>query len=207
MSLMNNNNFLFHSQSSGLHRLFQALIRTPVFLAVFLMACSETTPEDAREAREGMAERNRQPEGIEGMLDARVPAAKAGDAGWMYAQRVTADFDGDDQDETAVLISDVTLDNGGAPLWEDGHRWQLYIEESDGTMTRLYAKFVPRGRVTADVGVPSAGKELYIVVVEHSPDRMGVYEYEYRGPLNADVRKRLERDLDATKPFTGAMRP
>lgn len=154
-----------------------------------------------------MVERNRAPESLEGMLDARVPAARAGDPGWMYAQRVSADFDGDDENETAVLISDVSLDSGGAPLWEDGHRWQLYVEEPDGKVTRLYAKFVPRGRVTADVGLPPAGKELYIVVVEHSPDRMGVYEYEYRGPLNADVRKRLERDLDASKQFTGALRP
>ena len=57
------------------------------------------------------------------------------------------------------------------------------------------------------MGIPSAGKELYIVVVEHSPERMGVYEYEYRGPLRADVRKRLERDLDPARQFTGAMRP
>jgi hypothetical protein len=178
-----------------------------ILVALLLAGCSETTPEDARQAREGMAERNRQPDSVEGMLDARVPAAKAGDAGWAYAQRVTADFDGDDKDETAVLISDVTLDNGGAPLWEDGHRWQLYVEESDGTVTRLYAKFIPRGRVTADVGIPSAGKELYIVVLEHAPDRVGVYEFEYRGPQNADVRKRLERDLDASKQFTGSMRP
>ena len=205
MSWMNNNNLFTHS--SGLDRILQALIRTPILLVAFLGACSETTPEDARQAREGMAERNRQPDSIDGMLDARVPAAKAGDPGWMYAQRVTADFDGDDKDETAVLISDVTLDNGGAPLWEDGHRWQLYVEESDGKVTRLYAKFIPRGRVTADVGIPSAGKELYIVVVEHSPDRIGVYEYEYRGPQTADVRKRLERDLDPARQFTGAMRP
>ena len=206
-SLNDNSTFSSVPPSSGLFRLLPAVIRTPICLAALLVACSETTPEDARRAREGMVERNRQPDSVEGMLDARVPAAKAGDPGWMYAQRVTADFDGDDKDETAVLISDVTLDNGGAPLWEDGHRWQLYVEESDGAVTRLYAKFVPRGRVTADVGVPPAGKELYIVVVEHSPDRIGVYEYEYRGPQTADVRKRLERDLDPARQFTGAMRP
>jgi hypothetical protein len=141
------------------------------------------------------------------MLDARVPAAKAGDPGWMYAQRVSADFDGDGKDETAVLISDVTLDAGGAPLWEDGHRWQLYVQEEGGEITRLYARFVPNGKVTADVGVPPAGKELYIVVTERAADRMGVYEYEYRGPMKADVRKRLERDLDPARQFTGAMRP
>ena len=154
-----------------------------------------------------MRERNAAPDSIAPMLDARVPAAKAGEPGWMYAQRVSADFDGDGEDETAVLMSDVTLDDGGAPLWEDGHRWQVYVEEADGRITRLYAKFIPRGRVIADVGVPAAGKELYIVVVEHSPERIGVYEYEYRGPLDADVRKRLERDLDPVKQFTGAARP
>ena len=195
------------TQLSGWFPAFRAVIRAPICSVALLVACTETTPEAAREAREGMVERNATPDSIAPMLDARVPAAKAGDPGWTYAQRVSADFDGDGEDETAVLISDVTLDNGGAPLWEDGHRWQLYVEESDGKITRLYARFIPRGRVTADVGIPSAGKELYIVVVEHSPDRMGVYEYEYRGPLNADVRKRLERELDATKQFTGAMRP
>lgn len=204
---LNNNNTHSFMQSSGFYRRFRAVIRTPIFLLAFLGACSETTPEDARQAREGMVERNASPDSIASMLDARVPTAKAGDPGWTYAQRVSADFDGDGKDETAVLMSDVTLGNGGAPLWEDGHRWQVYVEESDGTVTRLYARFVPRGKVTADVGVPSAGKELYIVVVEHSPERMGVYEFEYRGPMKADVRKRLERDLDPVKQFTGAARP
>ena len=178
-----------------------------VVLVALLAACSETTPEDARQARAGMAQRNAVADSIAPMLDSRVPAAKAGEPGWTYAQRVSADFDGDGEDETAVLMSDVVLDGRGVPLWEDGHRWQVYVEEPDGRVTRLYAKFVPRGRVTADVGVPAAGKELYIVVVEHAPDRIGVYEYEYRGPQNADVRKRLERDLDPVKQFSGPPRP
>ena len=182
-------------------------MRTGILLLAIVVACTETTPEDARAAREGMPQRNATPDSIAPMLDARVPAAKAGEPGWMYAQRVSADFDGDGTDETAVLISDVTLDASGAPLWEDGHRWQLYVEEESGEITRLYARFVPNGKVTADVGVPPAGKELYIVVVERAADRMGVYEYEYRGPLKADVRKRLERDLDPSRQFTGAMRP
>src|SRR5688572_12486352 len=115
MTGLNNNNKAV--KSSGLYRNVRDVIRTPIFLVALLGACSETTPEDARQAREGMPERNAQPDAIETMLDSRVPAAKAGDPGWMYAQRVSADFDGDDKEETAVLLSDVTLDAGGAPLW------------------------------------------------------------------------------------------
>src|SRR5215208_4466311 len=95
-------------------------LRVPLLLVLVLVACSETTPEDARQAREGMAERNKQPDSIESMLDSRVETAKAGDSGWAYVQRVSADFDGDGADETAVLLCDVTLDAHGAPLWEDG---------------------------------------------------------------------------------------
>lgn len=200
----------FLLRSSDWYRLFRAVIRThisSVAVLVACLACSETTPDDARQAREGMATRNAVPDSIASMLDARVPAAKAGDPGWLYAQRVSADFDGDGDDETAVLICDVGLDAGGAPMWEDGHRWQVYVEEKDGTITRLYARFIPNGKVTADVGIPSAGKELYIVVLEQSPDRIGVYEFEYRGPQKADVRKRLERELDVTKFFSGSPRP
>src|SRR5687768_8285920 len=47
------------------------------------------------------------------LLEARVPRAGAGDPGWNYQQRATADFDGDGTAETAVLISDVLLDPAG----------------------------------------------------------------------------------------------
>src|SRR5688572_2728651 len=77
------------------------------------------------------------------LIDTGIPAAQAGQPGWVYTQRAQADFDADGQVETAVLISDVTLDKGGAPLWEDGHRWQLYIEEPGGERTYLFRQFLP----------------------------------------------------------------
>jgi hypothetical protein len=179
-------------------------------LAMMLLAgCKRTTPEAAQEAREGMSARNAQPDSIGSMIDATVPSAVAGDPGWTYSQRVTADFDGSGDDEEAVLISDVALDARGRPLWEDGHRWQLYIQETDGKkeVTRLFARFIPNGKVTAEVGIPSAGAKSWIVLLVQSPERIAVYEFEYRAPGSADVRKRLERDLDVTKQFSGSPRP
>ena len=60
-------------------------------------------------------------------------------------------MDADGADETVYVISDVTLDAGGAPLWEDGHRWQVYVREGDGAITRLYARFLPNGKLTAEI--------------------------------------------------------
>ena len=179
-----------------------------LIVAILVAGCRPTTPEADEQAREASAQHtDAGADSTATMIDATVPTALAGDSGWKYAQRATADFDGDGDDETAVLISDVALDARGRPLWEDGHRWQLYVQEHDGKTTRLYARFLPRGRVTADVGVPAAGTKLFIVLTEQSPERLGVYEYEYRGPNNADVRRRVERELDGTKQFTGSPRP
>src|SRR5687768_12169535 len=98
------------------------------------------------------------------LLEARVPRAGAGDPGWNYQQRATADFDGDGTAETAVLISDVLLDPAGRPLWEDGHRWQVYIEEQDGARTYLYAKFLPNGALTAEATEPGPDGRPTIVL-------------------------------------------
>lgn len=173
-----------------------------------LLGCSQPTPDDAAAAREGTAERaEAMPDTVADLVQARVPSAAAGDSGWMYSQQVTADIDGDDRDETVVLISDVTLDAGGTPLWEDGHRWQVYVREQDGATTRLYGRFLPNGKLTAELVVPPAGRTLGIVLIEQSPVHIGVYEFRYRGPNQVEVFRRLDRDIEPSRRFSGAPRP
>jgi hypothetical protein len=176
-------------------------------VAIFA-ACAEPTPQDAAEARAGIPERaEAQRDTIPDLIQPRVPQAAAGDTGWAYTQRVSADLDIDGADESLVLISDVQLDERGQPMWEDGHRWQLYVQESDGKVTRLYGRFIPNGKLTVDLSEPDAGAAPMIVAVEQSPDRIGVYEFRYRGPGRLEVFKRLERELDRTKPLEGSPRP
>ncbi len=130
------------------------------------VGCSQPTPEDAAVARAGTSERAAElPDTIPDLVQSRVPSADAGDPGWMYQQSVVADMDSDGDDETVYLISDVTLDAGGAPLWEDGHRWQVYVREADGMITRLYARFLPNGKLTADITVPPSGTALGLVLI------------------------------------------
>lgn len=140
------------------------------------------------------------------LIEDRVPAATAADPGWAYAQRGSADFDGDGAEESVVLICDVTLDPRGQPLWEDGHRWQAYVEEPGGERTRIYARFVPNGTVTAQVTDGTAGTPT-LTIVERTPDRLAVYEAAYRGSHQISVLTRFERTIPISGRLSGAPPP
>ena len=143
---------------------------------------------------------------LDALLEARVPKAAAGDPSWIYAQRARADVDGDGAMESAILICDVMLDAAGAPLWEDGHRWQVYVEEADGTRTHLYAKFLPNGTLTADLTEGEDGRPT-ITLVERTPERVGVYELRYEGPRRVSGVGHFERAIDPRATFQGSSRP
>lgn len=135
------------------------------------------------------------------LIDPKVPRAIAGDPQWKYVQRAKADFDGDGRDETAVLIADVALDARGSPLWEDGHRWQLYFEEADSTRTYIYARFLPFGKLEASVTVPDEEKMPTVVLRELTPHVLGVYEVRYSGAKQSWSVRHLYRELDPAKGF------
>lgn len=135
------------------------------------------------------------------LIDAKVPRAVAGDPQWEYVQRAKADFDGDGREETAVLIADVTLDARGVPVWDDGHRWQLYFEEADSTRTYIYARFLPHGKLEASVTVPDEEKMPTVVLREITPHGLGIYEARYSGPRQSWSVRHLQRDLDPAKGF------
>lgn len=168
-------------------------------LAVMLAACADrpppaTTVDSAAPASD--------------LLEPRIPRAAGGDPGWRYQQRVSADLDGDGGPETAVLISDVALDARGQPMWEHGHRWQVYVEESEGgARTHLYARFLPNGKLTAGLTEPDSGATPTIVLLEQTPHALGVYELRYERPGRVVVLSRFTRAIDRVRQFVGAPRP
>lgn len=183
-----------------------------IFLSamILVVACSDTTPQDAAEARAGAAKRAEvRSDSIPDLIQARVPAAASGDSAWRYEQRVSADLDADGEEENVVLLSDVRLDSRGRPLWEDGHRWQVYVQEpgGGGEVTRLYARFLPNGKLTAELADPVAGVSPSLVLLEQTPERIAVYEFRYRGPGRVEAWSRLDRALDRSRAFSGSPRP
>jgi hypothetical protein len=147
------------------------------------------------------------PDSLVDLLEARVPRAAAGEPGWHYQQRATADLDGDGAAETAVLIADVELDARGRPLWEHGHRWQVYVEEPDGARTYAYARFLPNGTLDAYLTQPDSGQSRTILLVERTPESLAVYEVRYEGVGRAAAIRRLGRALDPARGFAGSPRP
>jgi hypothetical protein len=129
------------------------------------------------------------------LVDPSLAPAVAGEGGYLYQQRATADLDGDGAPETVVLTARVELIRG-RPAWDDGQPWQLYVEEGDGTRTYLYARFVQLGAPTMRIALPGDRTQPTIIVLEHLPDSIAIFEAEYAAPGSVIIRQRFGRRLD-----------
>jgi hypothetical protein len=100
---------------------------------------------------------------------------------WPYRRALSADLDGDRREERLVIACDVTLGADGKPLWEDGHRWSVYVEAPEGR-TLLYAAFVPNGFVEAAALAPDDSGKRRVLVQERTPSQLRSLEIAYEGP-------------------------
>jgi hypothetical protein len=101
---------------------------------------------------------------------------------WEYRTTVVADLDADGVPERLILTSDVYVTEDGEPMWEDGHRWGVYVEEDDGKRTLVYGAFVPFGVVDAGVEVADSAQGRRIVILERGPTRARLLVAAYDGP-------------------------
>jgi hypothetical protein len=129
------------------------------------------------------------------LLDTLIPPAVAGRDGWNYRQDAEADLDGDGNPERVVLTARVEVSRGQL-LWDDGQPWQVYIEAGDGRRTYLYAQRLQLGTLTMRIGLGAPDGATTVVLLEHLPDRMSLYEVAYAGPGRASVSVRFQRDTD-----------
>lgn len=105
-------------------------------------------------------------------------------AGWSHSRAIEADLDGDGSAERLVLAADVVLGPGGAPLWEDGHRWAAFVEDG-GERTLLYAAFVPNGHAEAAVLGADAEGRRHVLIAERTPQQARSLVVAYERPGRA----------------------
>lgn len=129
------------------------------------------------------------------LIDSSIPPAVAGEDGWGYRQSATADLTGDGTEERVVLTARVEIYRG-RPAWDDGQPWQVYVEAADGTRTYIYARQLQLGTLTMRVTRPGAAGAATIVLLEHLPDRLSLYEASYAGPGRVQVETAFRRDVD-----------
>lgn len=137
------------------------------------------------------------------LVEPRVPLAVLGEGRWHHAHRAVADMNGDGSMETAVIMTDVEIGDDGQPIWEDGHHWQVYIEDgATGERTYVYARFLPHGSLQAHLAWPQQDAPPTIVLVERTPWSFAAHEVHYGGPGSAVSRVLAERPLRADSGFT-----
>ena len=173
----------------------QSSVRTPistgaVMAALLLSACTakegSQPPDTARTERVAVTAN---------LVDSTQPLATAASEGWNFQQSTTADLDGDGKSERVVLIARVEMMRG-RPLWDDGQPWQVYVESEDQKRTYMYARFVQLGTLTMRLSAADSGAARRIVLLEQLPDRLAVYEAEYRGVGQLAVTTAYEQMLD-----------
>jgi len=140
------------------------------------------------------------------LTDSGQAPAVVGTEGWNYSQSTTLDVDGDGQDERVVMMARVEMIRG-RPAWDDGQQWQVYVEEADSTHTTVYARFLQLGTLTMRVEAIEGSGQRRIVLLEHLPDQLSVYDVMYRGPQDARAVTAYQRRVDPTGEVAGPSLP
>lgn len=163
---------------------------SPIPVLLLLAACGPRQPEQT----------SLTPPPVDSALVGSVDAV----AGWAYRRGVEADLDADGGRERLVVAADVTLDAAGRPLWEDGHRWAVYVESPEGRRTLLYSAFVPNGFAEAALLEPDGGRR-HVLVRERTPARVRDVEVEYTGPGAAHSTSSAEYRVELWLPGSAAL--
>lgn len=129
------------------------------------------------------------------LVDTAIAPAVAGEGGWNYHRTAEADLNGDGRPERVVLTAMVELYRG-RPAWDDGQYWQVYIQEQDGRRTYVYARRLQLGTLAMRITSGSNSVPPAIVLLEHLPDQLSVYEASYEAPGRASTIVQFQRDLD-----------
>ena len=118
---------------------------------------------------------------------------------WNYRKELLTDLDGDRQEDQLILAADVELRPDGAPLWEDAHRWAVYVE-SAGRRTLLYAGLVPNGFVEAAALARSDAGHRLVLIQERTPSQLRSLEVDYVRPGEAHLSSAAYYQIDTWLP-------
>lgn len=128
---------------------------------------------------EELVERLSPEERVVDLVNPNFPPAVGGEPGWEYHQTLTADLDGDGQEEqVSVTTNAFWMPDRREFAWDDGHPWHVYVDEPDGSRTYLFSEWVQLGRL--ELILDREGPGLFIVY-----ERGGglvVYRAAYQGP-------------------------
>jgi hypothetical protein len=169
-------------------------MRSILWMMILLAACHPDAP--------GAVERN--PLDAPPVDSARVSIGAV--EAWRYRRELSADLDGDGQPERLVLTSDVEVRPDGVPLWEDGHRWALFAENTAGNRTLLYAAFVANGFVEAAVLQANDQGRRRVLVQERTPQQVRALEVEYRAPGDARSSSGAYYQVESWMPGSATLR-
>lgn len=167
-----------------------------LLLAALLFACDGRPPPTQAPLRHAIEAHPTPP----ALVDPAFPAALPGEQGWDFVRAVEADLNGDGREAQVLLMARVEIVRG-RPAWDDGQPWQVQVVEPEGARTLLYSRRLQIGTLTVRLVYAEPGSAAAILLLEHTPDGMALYEVHYRGPDDFDLSERFQRRLDPSGDF------
>lgn len=158
-------------------------------LVVLLGACAHLAPQ------RGADQQAAETDSATDLIDPNIPPGVAGRDGWNFHRDAEADLNGDGRAERIVLAARVEWYRG-RPAWDDGHPWQVYVETANGQRTYLYSRRLQLGTLTMRISHSEPGEPASIILIEHLPDRLSLYEAYYEQPGQVSTITRFKRRLD-----------
>jgi hypothetical protein len=171
--------------------LLSALLVAGAICALWILAARDRPPDS--DTPKGPTDRRPSPQ-------QPTPAVRIASA--------SVDLAGDAAPEEIEIRADVELDAEGDPLWEDGHRWAVFVHDSRGEH-RLVDEFVPQGRLSGWVVQPDSGRALLVVLRQSGTSGIVVRTFRadgegYAAVDRVDATGRLLAKLPASTSGTAA---
>lgn len=106
-------------------------------------------------------------------------AEMAGWEKWAYRKELKVDLNGDGNPEKVIVTNNAAVDPATREVaWDDGHPWQVYVEEANGGRTLLYARRIQLGGLEVMAGEQPAG----LIIQQEGGAGVSLYHVTYQGP-------------------------
>ena len=121
------------------------------------------------------------------------PAAVESPNAWQYKRMMSYDLNGDGTKENIVILANIVVSSDGKESWDDGQAWEVRIEETDKTVTRVYAQYIQLGLLKGYITMEQGRAGIFLL--EETAGGFKGFEIQYIGHGRFNANQLFSRSI------------